>query len=660
MPDLSPFVIVRRFDPGLAGMRQAAVTMAATLASFGTALVIEHFARLSTSIVILAVALTLSIGRRGQRTEHRGLLSRLLAIVVLPVVAVAANEIGTRIFQQPDLGDTLFVVATSATIWVRRFGPVARQVATFATFPLVAMLIVPAPVVSAPGSAGDGRWWSALVALVAFAWVTVAQLVAERTGVLVHGQQASERQVPPADRKPVDRKPVAEGAAGGGRTGPRIAASTKMALQMAASLGAAFAVGRTLFGVHWTWAVLTAFIVCSGNRGRGDVVYKAALRLAGAAVGTLAATALSGVFPPGDRWSIVVIFAVLSVALWLRPVNYAFWAGGMTAALALLYGYYGERGISLLGTRLEAIVIGAAVAVAASWLLLPVRTSDVLRRDIATALKALDDYLAGLHATDPTGELASPPAAQARFQEAAATLKTTAAPLRLLPAPLQSRLGHLPPAVRALDQCAAALPMVTAALTGRPADGSRQRIGPVRGTIAELRLVNARKLPADRRAWQRLADAIRDLPAILDAPAQPPASPAPLRAEPATPAPDESVEPAAARFLGSSARILAYVNRTHATTFEILSELSHEGSSLTYLVQDAGGREAQLTWNRDITLTQVAPPNPAPPREAEERPSADGPSRPGITLVEMASGRTPSGYPYRLAVPAESAHRDHG
>ncbi len=45
---------------------------------------------------------------------------------------------------------------------------------------------------------------------------------------------------------------------------------------------------------------LTAFIVCSGNRGRGDVAHRAAMRLAGAGAGTLAATALSGVFTPGD------------------------------------------------------------------------------------------------------------------------------------------------------------------------------------------------------------------------------------------------------------------------------------------------------------------------------------------------------------------------
>jgi hypothetical protein len=475
--------LVKRLDPGLVNACEAAVTMAATLASFGSALIIEHVARLSTSIVILAVALALSIGRTGGRAGHRSKRGIALAAVVLPLVAVGASELGTQLFRRPDLGDALFVLAMSATIWVRRFGPVPRQIATFATFPLVAMLIVPVPVVAGNGPAGDGRWWSALVAVVALGWVTAARAAAGRAGILA----------------PVAAQPAATPTA----TSPgrrRIAASTKMALQMAAALGAAFAVGRGLFGAHWTWAVLTAFIVCSGNRGRGDVVHKAAMRLAGAGIGTLAATALSGAFPPGDRWSIVVIFVVLAVALWLRQVSYAYWAAGLTAALALLYGYYGERGIGLLGTRLEAILAGAALAVAASWLLLPVRTTDVIRRDIAVALVALDDYLAAL-AEDP----ASAPACQDRFRHAVGALEYARAILRAVPAPLRPRFGYLP-AVIVLGQCAVALPSVTAALLDRsPEDLPPDHLDHLRAGIRDLRRANARQLPADTAAWSRLA-----------------------------------------------------------------------------------------------------------------------------------------------------------
>ncbi len=105
--------------------------------------------------------------------------------------------------------------------------------------------------------------------------------------------------------------------------------------------------------------------------------------------------------------------------------------------------------------------------------------------------------------------------------------------------------------------------------------------------------------------------AIRELSLTLDSPT--PASPPPA-------APD--------RFLAASQKVLGYVNRTHATAYQILSEFSHDGNSLTYLVQDASGRQAHLTWSRDTSL-------PSAPAAQTRR-------------AELAAGRTPSGYPYRL------------
>ena len=258
----------------------------------------------------------------------------------------------------------------SIPIWFRRFGAWPRRIATLVTLPLIATLIVPAPVVSTGASDHNQLWWSAVVAVVAVAWVTLTRLVAERAGLL-HDVAAPDT--------PIPRSSAVSSATA--RPGRRMAPSTKMAFQMAAALSAAFALGRTFFSVHWTWVVLTAFIVCSGNRGRGDVVDKAVMRLVGAGTGTLAASALASAFPAGDPWSVVAIFTVLSVALWLRPLNYAYWAAGMTGALALLYGYYGERSVSLLGNRMEAILVGAAVAVVVSWVLFPVRTTDIIRRE---------------------------------------------------------------------------------------------------------------------------------------------------------------------------------------------------------------------------------------------------------------------------------------
>ncbi|MCL2394161.1 MAG: hypothetical protein FWC87_05665, partial [Acidimicrobiaceae bacterium] len=171
-------------DQWLSLLRPAAVTMVAALGNFATALFLEHHAHLTANVVILAVALALSMGRVSNRHDHGHGAARWLALLVLPLVAVAANEIGTRMLAHPNLGDPLFVLAVTATIWVRRFGPVATRIATLATLPLVAMLIVPGPVMATGGSAGSARWWSALIAVAAVVWVRGVHLIAEQTGFL--------------------------------------------------------------------------------------------------------------------------------------------------------------------------------------------------------------------------------------------------------------------------------------------------------------------------------------------------------------------------------------------------------------------------------------------------------------------------------------------
>ena len=615
-----PLARVRKHlaDPGLQRLGVASVTMAATLASFGTALVVEHAAHLSTSVLVLAVALTLSMGRVSSRPEHRTGPSRLLNLAVLPLVAVAASEVGAWMLQRPDIGDALFVLAVSLTIWARRFGPLVSRLAGLATLPFISMLIVPAPVISTPGtgSPGDQRLWSALIAIIALAWVTASQLTATRTGLLPAPPQRGPVGVPAAQKKHSAKK-----------TQP----STRMAAQMAAALAAAFVVGRSLFPDHWTWVVLTAFIVCSGNRGRGDVIHKAVMRLLGASVGTVAATALTGALPVGNLWSIVAIFAVLSVALWLRPLNYAYWAAGMTSALALLYGYYGERGAGLLASRLEAIVIGAALGVAASWFLLPVRTTDVIRGDAARALAALADYVAWA-STDPA-RLAD---AQARFEKEAEKLKRAGATLWLVTrlAPRRWRAGPAAyvPAIEALRRSAAVLPTVTRQLSSTERSSSEPAPAPplIDDITALRRGIGARTTP-DPDTWARLPRAIADLPTALSQPPAPPAVTATVRD----------------RLWPATERVLGYVNRVHSTAYQLNSRLGGTDPSCVYLLDGPGGSHAVLKWIRD--------PDRAPQVQRAAPLIAAARAAGWTTPAWLASGATPSGFPYQVQEHAPGA-----
>jgi hypothetical protein len=461
-----------RLDPGLRNLRLALLAMAATLLSYASALALKHAEHLSLNVVVLAVVLALSLSRTDRASERN---ERLIAILILLLVAVAASEVGTLLAQHADIGDALYVVAVSGAIWLRRFGRHVAKAGALITLPFVAMLITP----GVPGAGHLHVLWAAAVGLIAYFWVAVIHIVAQRTGFVT--QPATP---PHAPARPQTSAPKQ------GSVSRRLPASTRMAIQMAVALAAAFAAGRALFGVHWSWLVMTAFIVCSGNRGRGDVLYKSALRIAGAATGTIAATLIAGAFVPRDVASIVVIFIVLGLATWLRFLNYAFWAAGITSVLALLYGYFGETGATLLPHRLESVVIGAAIGIVASWLILPVRTTDVLRRRAADALAALSDVLKAI--TTASAELE---ARAYQFERTVTQLDQIAKPLeahRLL-----SRIRQPGPHVAdTIDAARDANKAVSAIVTASAADPD----APADPAVAKRSKTILRELGATRRA----------------------------------------------------------------------------------------------------------------------------------------------------------------
>ncbi|WP_433463036.1 FUSC family protein [Spirillospora sp. CA-128828] len=362
----------------------AVPTMAAVLAAFGSALLLERLAHLGTDVVMQAVVLSVTLSRTQRDTA---MADRMTGFVVLPLVAVLAIALGTLMSGSPIAGDAAFVVLIASAIWIRRFGPRLTRAGTLMMLPAIALLVV-------PHTRSSGHLlWAPVVALIACFWVTAFQVLADRVG-------PTKASAPEA------------------RQG-RSRASGRMAAQMAVALVGAFTAGHLLFPDHWSWVVLTSFIVCNGALGQGDALHKGILRALGATGGTLLAALVAGTFAPGNRGSVVLIFVVLGVAVWLRPRNYAYWAGGVTAALSLLYGYFGQPAMPLLWTRMEAILVGAVIGVASAWFVLPFRTRDVLRRRAAGALALLPEVLKG------------EPGALTRFEVSVAELDKLYPPLRM-------------------------------------------------------------------------------------------------------------------------------------------------------------------------------------------------------------------------------------
>jgi hypothetical protein len=278
----------------------------------------------------------------------------------------------------PVAGAVLFTLGMSASVALREYGRVAAAMGRTIALTFIAMLVVP---VAIDRSAGLGV---TIVLLLAAA--IVAQLCAWGTTALANIGGAS----PIADgarpqRKKNDKKPEAG----------KLSATQRMALQMLVGLTLAFAIGMLAFRLHWPWVVLSAFIVTSGAIGRGDALYKALQRIVGAIVGTLVAELLTFVHVGNSVEYAMLIFAVLFVGIWLRQINYAYWAACATLLFALLQGPQSSPGVALFGTRVLCILIGTACGVAATWLVLPIRSSHVVRRRLADAMGDMRDVLTG-------------------------------------------------------------------------------------------------------------------------------------------------------------------------------------------------------------------------------------------------------------------------
>jgi uncharacterized membrane protein YccC len=206
-----------------------------------------------------------------------------------------------------------------------------------------------------------------------------------------------------AARVRAGERPTAEAPAQRGRPGGRkgVQPQTRLAAQLAAAMAAAFLVGHLFFGQRWMWTVITAFVVCSAARDRGDVVHRSGLRAAGAFSGAVTGTLLAHLVAGEQAAGIVVIFCYLLLGLWLRDLSYAVWAFCVTSLLAVLYTLNGEQGSALIVQRPEGILLGSACGIAAAYFVLPVRTDLVMRGRAARALQALQDLMGAAREPQP-------------------------------------------------------------------------------------------------------------------------------------------------------------------------------------------------------------------------------------------------------------------
>jgi hypothetical protein len=385
------------------GVLRATATLVATIASFCIVYALCEYFGTDAQPAMVAAVLALTLTRRAVPANGAQIL---IAPLTLTGVALAATGIGHLLLTIPPLGAAVFVLGMFLSVWLRNFGERARTAGTLIALPLVAILIVPGAVGPPRGGALAHLLLVICAGFVAHFSAVLVQWTARRAGVPLFEAEAK-----PAGSADAQKR-------------PGITVQTRMALQMAVALGAAFVLGFRFFPGHWAWAVLTAFIVCSGARGRGDAAYKGVLRLIGAIGGTLVAAAVVHVWTPSGVLEAVAIFVALFVGLSLRDINYAYWAACMTLVLAMLASQ-GKLEMGFLALRLEAILAGALGAVAATWFVFPIRTESIVRRYLADALRAFDDLL--VHGPESDAERT---ARLTHFEHRMAELERVAPPVR--------------------------------------------------------------------------------------------------------------------------------------------------------------------------------------------------------------------------------------
>lgn len=320
---------------------------------------------------VLAVVLCLSLSRSQLDRDRRG---RIEAVFVLPAVGLAASGVAFLLHHFPVVGALVFSGGMFVSIWLRRFGAMARRIGSLIALPFVALLTMPYVPPQHHGML-PAALLPVLIALLALFWVNV-----------VHALAQALRLLPPVNVPAPDPAPRPESSL-------RPVASTRMAIQMAVALLLSFAIGHFCFPQHWKWVVLTAFIVNSGNRGRLDVVHKSMLRVLGAAAGTMVAQVFGVHLGVQGSASVALMLAAVFLGTWLRPFGYGWWALFVTVALALLQNFAGVPAVGILWLRLENIAVGAVIGVTVAWFILPVRSTAALRRRIADALAALASAL---------------------------------------------------------------------------------------------------------------------------------------------------------------------------------------------------------------------------------------------------------------------------
>ncbi|MDQ1633879.1 MAG: hypothetical protein QOJ32_688 [Frankiaceae bacterium] len=163
--------------------------------------------------------------------------------------------------------------------------------------------------------------------------------------------------------------------------------------QAAVAVALAIAAGEMLSPTRWYWAAITAYIVFVGADTRVATVRRAVARTAGTFGGLILGLGVAAVVSGSKPAVFAVLFLLVFAAWWLQPVSFFASSVAVTVVLALLYVLLGTYSWEVLVLRMEETLIGAVLGGLAALVLVPSRSSPVVRDAEAEMLDRLADLL---------------------------------------------------------------------------------------------------------------------------------------------------------------------------------------------------------------------------------------------------------------------------
>jgi len=152
----------------------------------------------------------------------------------------------------------------------------------------------------------------------------------------------------------------------------------RAAIQITVASTVAMGFGLMLSRDRWFWAVLTAFLIFTNTKSRGDAAIRALQRSVGTLAGIASGLVIATLIGPQPAISVPLVALCIFLGFYFLQVSYAAMTFFISIVLCLIYGLIGSLTLDLLQLRIEETLIGAIAGTIVAFLVFPAPTRSNL------------------------------------------------------------------------------------------------------------------------------------------------------------------------------------------------------------------------------------------------------------------------------------------